>query len=412
MGQVSVKNTASEVIEVTIMKAFSLVLVAFVSLSLLLFSGCTQKNQEPTVNETPVVQPPAPDANGTNLTPQQPCSSGNIVQKDECFAALAKSSSDPSVCVNIYSVEKLDDCYGYFSAGDIEVCKKVSNPEKRASCLTQNAVRAKSEELCSLIDNDDLRAGCLKQVVPPCMLLLDEDQRSLCFALEKNDSSRCSSDACLGGYAKNRSDVAACAKLSSLVGRFECIAVVQKTVESCKLADQAALRDSCVEQASIELGDLQGCDLATPGSDYANRCYLYFAVKQKDNTICRKPFQEEQRDACYSDYANETANVSSCLRVIETLNRIGCYRHAAIDNRLPSLCNDLGNSALMRDCYAASILYIDAGPVPSDCASVAEAGWKDKCYLRAAIKSNNGTYCSLIGEGPDKTDCSTLFPGN
>ena len=394
------------------MKAVSFVLLAFVSLSLLLSFGCAQKNPEPVVNEPPVVQPPVQVANNTTLTPEQPCSAGNIVQKDECFAALAKSRSDQSVCVNIYSVEKLDECYGYFAAEDLEACKKISSPEKRAACLTQNAARQKSEELCNLIDNDELRAACLKQVVPPCMLILDIDQRSLCFALEKNDSTKCSTDTCLAGYAKNRSDVAACARLEGQVDRFECIAVVQKNVASCKLANQAALRDSCAEKASEELNDLQGCDIATPGSDYANRCYLYFAVKQNDSTVCRKPLQEEQRDSCYSDFATKTANATVCLRVIETLNRISCYRHAAIENRMPSLCNGLGNDAWMRDCYAASILYIDAGPVPSDCPEVLTLDWKNKCYLRAAIKSNNGTYCSFIGEGPDKADCATLFPGN
>jgi len=391
------------------MKVFSLAFIAFLAFALMFSYGCAQKT-EPSVNEPPASPQIQPGKNNSTPSgPVTPCLEGNILQKDECFAALAKKNSDPTTCGGIYSIEKLDECYGYFADSSMEYCRKINDAEKRAACLTKNAKLQKSDEACRLIENEALRANCLKEVIPPCMMILDEEQRALCIALEKNDYTKCTSDGCFAAYAQTRKDENACGLINSEPSRFACRAVVKEDISQCKLAALAAIQDSCVENASKTLDDKYGCDLATPGSEYSNRCYLYFAVKNSDMNVCRKAYQEEQRDSCYSDYAGLMGNISSCARVINSLNKISCYMHAAKANRMPSLCNPLGIDSQMRDCYSGSILYLDEGPLPSDCQYVASSDWKNKCYYRAALKTYNKTLCTMIDEGPDKKDCDDLF---
>lgn len=396
------------------MRSFSIAILLVLSAVMLFSFGCAQKPSEPNVAEPPAVEPPK-----GNATVAEPCSTGNIVQKDECFAALAKSGSDPEICKNIYSVEKLDSCYSYFANSSLEVCREVTDSEMRAGCLTANAKRLNSEEsesVCNLIDNAGMRAGCLKQVVPPCRLILDPDQRALCIAFEKNDYTFCTSDICFSKYAENRSDPNACNLVNNSAERYSCLAVVKNDVGECKNAALAPVQDYCVELAAKRLGSVNGCDLATAGSDYRNRCYLYFAVKERQGSICTRAEPEfsvgigTSKYWCYEQYASQAADVSVCPKILESQSRIGCYYTAAKKNRMPSLCNPLNNAAWMKDCYSGSILYVEGGPVPTDCENVQDQAWKDKCYYKAALAAANSTLCGSITPGTsDKDSCDEAF---
>jgi hypothetical protein len=386
------------------MKAFLFLAASVVALMLLF--GCAQK-PEPTVNEPPA-PPIAPANNGTALEPQAPCTSGNVLQKDDCFLALAKSKSDPQLCKSIYSVEKLDACYAIFANSSLEACKKIIEGGIREGCLAQNAKRLKSEEVCGLIADVDKRQSCLAQILPRCMLL-NIEKRALCSALEKNDYSLCANDtACLEEYARNASDKNACYAISEDKDKYYCLAMLDGTAQTCREASLSAARDWCAEKTAIELGNVDGCDVATAGSDYRNNCYLYFAVKGKDSLICRKAAPEERRDDCFVNYSVQTQTVDACPKVAETLNRISCYYRAARENRMPSLCNPLQQEGQRRDCYSMGI-FNDAGPVVSDCQDVDSPDWKDKCFRTAASKTYNQTLCGFIRPGSDKDYCDNLF---
>lgn len=384
------------------MRALLYAIAAFLSFVLLMSFGCAQQKSEIVVIEPPmnnIVETPP-------VVPSLQCNEGNIVQKDECFLLLATEKSNPEICRNIYSIEKLDACYGMFANSSLEVCKKITGGDAKAACLMQNALSAKSEEICVLIENVKLREECLDKVVPPCMLILDLEKRNLCLAFEKNDYTICQSDYCFKEYALNRSNENACLLMSTPTERYTCVAVVRKSVAAC--GEAGLTKDVCFENAAKELGDLSGCGLATPGSEYSNRCYLYFAVKDSDMNICKKCHTEENRDACYMGYALQTANVSSCPKVINSLNRIDCYFKAARGNRMPSLCNPIATYQERSSCQAAAI-NLDAGPLPTDCQYVNIEDWKNKCYFRIARMTYNSSICQLISKGPDKDSCNTLF---
>lgn len=396
------------------MKLLSLAILLVLSIFMLFSFGCIQKPSEPSVVEPPVVEPPK-----ANTTVAEPCSAGNIVQKDACFASLAASKSDPEICRNIYSVTIMDSCYAAFAYTNLEICKRVNDAELRSVCLTTNAKSKNSEAsegICNLIDNAEARAACLKQVVPPCRLVLDPDQRALCVAFEKNDYTFCTSDYCFSQYAENRSDSNACNLISSPAEKYACAAVVKKDVGECKNAPVSPVQDYCVELASIRLENVNGCDLATAGSDYRNRCYLYFAVEGRRGSTCNLAEPEfsvgigTSKYWCYEQYAIQAADVSVCPKILESQSRIGCYYTAAKKNRMPSLCNPLGNAAWMKDCYAGSILYVEGGPVPSDCENVQDSTWKDKCYYKSALATANSTLCGFITPGnSDRDSCDSAF---
>ena len=382
------------------------ILIACLLIAGLLLFGCPQKT-------APVVQEPAANESGqaTNATPTvtaAPCSTGNIVQKDECFYSLAKQKASPDICKNIYSIDKLDECYNLFATANLEICRKITNADMKYECLLQNALREKSESICSLIENEGKRAGCLAQVLPPCMTIPEGEGKELCLALDAGDLNLCKSDACFVEYASNKSDRNACLHITALLSRQICLATIDKNVAVCKNATLLPIQDACIEQVSKMLGDVDGCDLATDASTYKNNCYTYFAIKNMDMSICAKTSPEERRDECYANYSIASANVDACMKVMESLGKTGCYYHAATVNRMPSLCNPLTLGSQRTTCYGMAIMN-DRGPVPSDCPLVAETAWKDQCYYNAARSTYNGTLCDGISPGTSHDNCKALF---
>ena len=383
-------------------------ILAIFAVSMLLLFGCTQTPPGPVVTPEPVVIPtPVP---AQNITVVSPCTAGNIVQNDNCFASLALEKSDSKYCKSIYAIDKLDACLYHFANSSLEICKQITGADLRFSCLTANAVREKSEATCNLIDNTEAAAACLKKVLPPCMMISDESARSLCIALDKNDFSVCKDDSCLAGFALNKSSGIACGAITKQNDRYYCLALVKKSVASCLDAALTPVQDSCIEQASEALDDLSGCSLASDAGTYQNNCFLYFAVERNNVTICQLVSSETNRDICYKNYSISTATSGACLKVVESTNRVDCYLKAAKINRMPSLCNPLWTNDLKNMCYSGAILYPAEGPVPADCPSVSSTEWKDKCYYQAARATYNGTLCGMISEGSsDKRNCLSLF---
>lgn len=382
-----------------------LLVFAILSISLLLLSGCAQKPPA-SVEEPPTIIPVA--NNTTTLTPALPCTGGNIVQKDDCFAALAVEKNNYAICKSIYSSDKLDSCLAKFADSDLEICKQISGATLRTSCLAKIAEAEKSEAICALIDNSESRAACLKNVLPPCMLIADPDSRALCLALEKSDFTICKTDACFLAYAQNKSDDDACLLMANPTQKQVCLAVVGKSAAICKGASILPIQDSCIEIAAEMLDDSGACDLAESGSSYRNGCYLHFAVERSDMSICQRAEPESGRDACYKNYSIQAADSSACAKIVETLNRQGCYYASATANGMPSLCNPMNTQSQRDDCYSKGV-YSTNGPVFEDCPRVTSQIWMDKCYLQYAKNTNNGSVCALIKTSYDKVSCDTLF---
>ena len=381
--------------------------LALLSISiLLLLYGCTQQ-QPPVVQENPV-QGGVQQNSTPNATVGQaaPCSTGNVVQKDGCFLALAKSESDPQVCRGIYSIDVLDSCYAIFADTNLSICEMISNVGTRDACLAKNAQAQKSSDICGLIADAGAQQACLAGVLPRCMLLNVED-RPLCMALEKGNYSLCDSDSCLEGYAANTSDKSACGAIAKENERLYCEAVADKDVQDCNQGSISVMKDWCAQHAAEALGDQYGCAVATPGSDYSNNCYTDFAVMLNDSSICKNAQPESARDGCYTNYSAQTGTVDACANVVASSSQVGCYYTAARLNRMPSLCNPLQSGSWRTTCYSMTIT--GQTPMPADCELVGNPDWQDQCYRAAALEMQNQTYCGFIVQNSTKSSCDSLF---
>ena len=377
---------------------------------MLLLFGCTSTPPGPVVTPEPVVNSTPTPSNNSTAAQALPCTAGNIVQNDNCFGSLALEKSNPKYCKSIYAIDKYDACLAHFANSSLDICKQITGSDLRFSCLTANAVANKSEAICNMIDNTDAAAACLRLVLPPCMLISNESARNLCIALDKNDFSLCTDDACLAGFALNTSNELACGAITKQDSRYYCLALVKKSVGACLDAPLTPVQDSCIEQSSETLNDVSGCSLATRDSTYRNSCYLHFAIQGNNATICQMVASETNRDACYKNYSIGTATTDACPKIVESTNRIDCYFKAAKLNRMPSVCNPLWTDDLKNTCYSGAILYPTNGPVPGDCPIVSSTEWRDKCYYQAARSTYNGTLCGLMTDGAsDKKNCLSLF---
>ncbi|MEM4348113.1 MAG: hypothetical protein QXN37_00925 [Candidatus Anstonellaceae archaeon] len=376
---------------------------------LFLAFGCVQQQTQLQVSEQPQIMP-ANETKIQNQTKVEEICTGNIVQKDGCYLELAAKEKNPEWCKQIYSVDKTDVCYSMFANESMQYCEKVLQKELREICLTENAKKLKDEKICLRIEDAKKRASCLEQILPHCMLL-NVEERPLCFALEKKDYMECQGDfACLLAYARNTSDQAACYAMKEERERYFCLAVIKQDPSVCTQASLAAIKDWCVQKSAEELDRIEACDLITAGTIYMDGCYFYFAAKKKDSTICMKASREEKRDECLINYAISTSDSSVCKNVIESTARISCYYKSAKENRMPSLCNPLSTGQLKRECYSLSI-FSEYGPLASDCYFVENQEWKDKCFREAAIKSSNASLCDMISPGSDKDYCEDILGG-
>jgi hypothetical protein len=387
-------------------------IIVFISFLLLfLFLGCAQKqNGQTKVEEKPTVEEKSSQIESQKTEEKTNCATGNVLQRDECFFSLAKNNSNPDLCKNIYSIDKIDECYLYFAEKKgTDFCLKVTDFEKKDNCLLESGIKEKSKEICEKIGNLEKKKECLKQAYSVCALIDDIERQNLCFALERNNYSECKSTLCLYNYAKNKSNEKACLEIESPKDRFSCLAVVKKEQEYCENLEYQSERDFCFKNYSIERKDDQVCEKITNETIYSKDCYSFFALYYNKTYFCEKISKQADKYECLILYASKNANTTACEKIDETINRGICYIKAASENRMPSLCNDLPTISSRQSCYSQTILNNPDGPLIFDCPNIKEKLWEEKCYFQAAIKTKTKEYCNYIKTQDEKEKCLDTF---
>jgi len=390
------------------MKALAL---AFVGLFLLLFA-CIQTPEQPPAAPTPsepVVVAPAPIVKTETPAVEAQCTSGSILDKDDCFSLLASSSNSIDWCSMIYSSDLKDQCIYKFAKSDGTLCGKLFGSTLRSDCYALDAQAKKDFELCALVGDEAKRAQCLRTLTPPCLLLPEGDARSTCLALEKSDSSICGSTECAIAYALNKSDNTACGQIpkTELAAISACNAIAKRDASLCENGGNSVVADYCYQIYSIRMGNLPSCDLATLGSPYRNDCYNYFAAKLRDPEVCKRAAPEELRDQCYMNYSITTSSPTVCEKVINTLNRAKCYITTAKVNGNPTACTGLYYQD-QKNCY--NIVFTGTGVKnPAYCSQIDDALWKDKCYINAAEIFRNVSLCKFVQDADQNAKCIVPF---
>ncbi len=386
--------------------------LAFVGL-LLLFAACIQQSGSPPAPTptSPIVEETAPAPKPAAQKPAEPCSSGTILDKDDCFAALASTSGKSDWCNSIYSTGKKDVCIYGFAKTNGELCGNLFSSALRADCYTNYAKAKGDYKLCDLVGDSQKRQECLKALSPPCSFETDEFARGACLSLAKSDPNYCRDSSCLINYAKNKSDEPACALISGTeaASRYACIAVAKSNADECSKTSNSIIGDFCYQIYALYQNDLGACDLGTLGSPYRNGCYVYFANKRLDSSVCKKPYPETEKDQCYLNYSVAQDSPSTCEKVINSLVRNKCYITTAKANANPTACIGL----LTKDrqtCY--NIVFTGPGVSnPSYCAAIGDSFWMDKCYINAAANTLNSSICNSVQDPDQKKKCLSPFGG-
>lgn len=387
------------------------IVIAFIGLMVLL-SACVQQPQAPSVPSQPITVPQAQENKtvAPAVVPSEPCTTGSILQKDECFLNLAKSKGSVSYCDSIYSADKRDECIFGFAKSDGKLCDRLFASSYRSDCFLAYA-RAKGDfQICSKIGNDSARAACLKELSPACSFETDEVAKGRCLAFNKSDYTFCKDTECKIDFAFSSREDGACNLLpeNELAARYACFALARNSTSWCARAgEKLAVSDYCYQIFALKAKDVGVCDLGSEGSQYRNSCYLTFALNGSNPTLCKNPAPEEARDDCYLNYSVSKNEVAVCENVINSLNRAKCYIYTAKANGNPAACNKLQFGTL-EPCMVQVLSNIGLGS-PDYCKDVADSLWKDKCYVVAAEKFRNQTLCAFVSDTDQIAKCNAPF---
>ncbi|OYT55028.1 MAG: hypothetical protein B6U72_00805 [Candidatus Altiarchaeales archaeon ex4484_2] len=129
-------------------------------------------------------------------------------------------------------------------------------------------------------------------------------------------------------------------------------------------------------------------------------CYRYFAVKEKNPSIC----DEEGQDTwCYRlvFMVKDDLSLSDCDKIQDQKLKYVCYESIAVLEL--SDCDKIQDQKLIDDCYErVAILKKDF----SICDKIQDQGLIDNCYYHAARYSKNKSFCDKIQNEFNRYDCS------
>ncbi|MFA5077102.1 MAG: hypothetical protein WC488_01615 [Candidatus Micrarchaeia archaeon] len=340
-------------------------------------------------------------ANGTQANASGGCG-------DDCLLKLALHTADQSYCANM-SDARDDECWEIFAHDDLAACLEIDDYSSRKNCIDDISFGQKNASLCDLLSAND-SVMCREKINPPCMDVAEKAGRELCLALGKNDSAYCSDDMqCLVGYARERSDLAACTAISGEAERNACFGMVANK-DRCEPITGVYTRDYCYQLLAIYSGDYFYCD-KIENDLYKFNCYTPAAIATGDETYCKKAGIIYDED-CYSNFSLTTGKLSGCLAIsdpFEVNKRNGCMYAYARAFAYPSVCSYLSMVYMRTNCYANAIA--DATNLTVEkCDGVSNPDWRDKCFTSLAKQTNEKNACTYIKGTDEKSRCESLFP--
>lgn len=331
----------------------------------------------------------------------------NVLDKDNCLKNLAIENNDSSVCAGIYSVDVRDDCMLVFAANGIDVCNAISDGAKKDTCIDINARNQNSIEMCNMIGAKDLRLSCVNAVSPPCLALVDPQERQTCMAVAYLNISMCQSDDCFFQYGIQTNDTAACDKISFPYKQEACISLATGSVV-CDNLNLTPDRNYCYELVAEAKNNVTFCDLASAASSYQTNCYTNLAISTDTPQYCSRPPMEPDQNSCYFNYSLATGKTDWCSNITYSLLHDDCYRKGAIKYNNPAICNGIPAGAERIACYSL-VLSSDMLFTLADCSGVISPEWQDTCYYRVAIQSGDVKLCDLIAGNTTRLNCVGKF---
>jgi len=336
--------------------------------------------------------------------------------RDSCNLRFAVELNDSSLCARINGNDTKDDCYHTLAPkAGIITCNKIENGQLRRQCrmelgddtvFCENKTETYDFKLCMAkarnnysicleLDNISLIDSCYvdfaenKGIYPICSLPSDSGARDDCFKY----------------FALLESNSSLCNKMSAIYPRYLCLTKVTGDYSLCNELTDYLQRDSCLEVFASERINHSICSNISTHL-YQDRCYTNIALRSRNPNMCAYMTCYEcveDKDNCYYQMANLTADASLCHKITDTLNRDACTLDIAKSSHNPSICSTIESTYKMTPCFT-TVIYNQPYET-SACDNITQQNWKDECYKNAAIKRKNSTICDSIGDPFTKRDC-------
>ncbi|MEM4360143.1 MAG: hypothetical protein QXT45_06405 [Candidatus Bilamarchaeaceae archaeon] len=341
-----------------------------------------------------------------NITSEIAEHEGTEVIEVECNEACVyeKGLQNVSYCAQLENATLAERCYERWANESLEACIRLNGDEKEA-CILLHANRTKDLTICELAEN---KTAC-RIVIEPCYAYIGS-KRNLCLALSKNVVAYCEGEEdCIFNYSITKNDGNACEEIKGNTKRFACLSIIEDKNRCGELA-LGAEQDYCLELYATITNNKNICYGISKTSDYALRCFSYFAGLTRDPNFCVEGgFELDELWRCYINYSLTTGDLEGCNRIhpLATTNRYTCYGQVAKVYGNPHACDYLNDSytlGMRSTCYEGSILG-NKRLNYTYCADVVVEKWRNKCYTEYAKMNNDPSVCDYIPTTPERGTC-------
>ena len=267
--------------------------------------------------------------------------------KDECYNLLAEINQDAASCGKIKRPILKDDCYYHLavSLNEPSFCDSISSHAISGSCYySQAGVQIgilKDEEYCE-------KLGEMSDSCYYFLAIIKEDQ-SFCDKI-KFDSS--------DPYSIGRST---CKKRVSLSYNDLEINIKKGNLKFCEKSNEP---DYCFRDIARNLRDEKLCEKIRD-QQQKNFCYYYLAEDKQDFNICNQIVELESnnkwsntsvtscQDNIYSELAKRSTDITTCNNIRNGEKQATCFFEIAVNSKNEALCDNLINKDSKKYCNEA-----------------------------------------------------------
>jgi len=321
---------------------------------------------------------------------------------------LAISQKNYSYCSKL--VDRKQDCYEALAGESEDACLLIENYSKKKNCINNFVESENSTDLCSnLNETDKLTCGLL---VDSCYGKNGVELEK-CNSVKYYDINYCDDNLeCIYNYAYVIGDLnlSFCYNLSQDSHKLTCVSLLEHFNHCSDLALPYE-GDYCNYYYSTFVNDSYFCSKINKDNTYSYKCYLNFALGNKDYTLCNKIGDLNSRWICLKTYAVKFEDINAC-KEIDTLansNYVSCFFNLAVGSHHPSTCDYLDEGSARYSCYAQSFLENDYPITPESCENISSESWRDNCYKTSAVRNDNSSICNLITGDNTKQICLSEF---
>ncbi|RLI84964.1 MAG: hypothetical protein DRO76_06105, partial [Candidatus Altiarchaeales archaeon] len=298
-------------------------------------------------------------------------------KRDECYLHFAISKDNPKICELIDS--NATECWGGFRGGG--GCKYIKN-----DCYLHFAIKRLNVDFCNKIEHKEkigpTRSECIREVVEKSKnaSLAQSVNITLCDTFPSYLQDSCFSD----------------------------VAYITKNPDICEGIKDMDERDNCFFSLAKKLKDGMICYRILPLScrprNCLNKIFGYDTPKPPDPnyynvSICDiVNFTTEQRDRCYMHFALKTNNPSICEKINDTHSdriegdRNYCYRTIAYELKNKTICYKLpSEEEIKKECLDACNKKRKAKDCSKYCDKVSKENSVKGCLDYISMKESSTT---------------------